>query len=279
MRKELLKSILSIPTRSRSEGAVIDFLIDYAAKAGIGCREDPLGNIYMTKGKPDAQGFYPMVCAHTDSVHELHTTKIVEENGLLRAMAYGRPSREHTEDMWFPHGCGGDDKAGVFICLELLERQSCLKAAFFVSEEIGCIGSRGSDPKFFENVGYCLEFDSPQGDIISFSTDGVQLFDEDGDFAKKVVPLMDEHRVTRWQNHPFTDVAHIKRRFDFSCINLPAGYYHMHSSREYVKLSDVENSIALGGKILDSLGQQKYVFSGTEGYYRPKRQVTGLILS
>jgi hypothetical protein len=34
-----------------------------------------------------------------------------------------------------PTGIGGDDKCGVYACLELLKELPNLKAAFFVSEE------------------------------------------------------------------------------------------------------------------------------------------------
>jgi tripeptide aminopeptidase len=271
MRKELLKEVLAIPTMSRQEGGVIKFLTRYAEEFDLICHRDQIGNVYMEKGQPNAGGHYPLVCAHTDSVHVPRPVKIVEENGLLRAVI-------NVDFQPEPYGLGGDDKAGVFICLELLERQECLKAAFFMGEECFCIGSHAAEPEFFDDVGYCLEFDSPEGSIISFSSSNVQLFEENGAFDKIVKPLVEARMTPKWQNHPYTDVAILKSRFDFTCINLPAGYYYMHTSREYVKLSDVENAIGLGGEILDALGHKKYVLGSHRPAANPSRKVTGLVL-
>lgn len=247
-----------------------NFLICHAAVEGIEYFTDRLGNVFMTKGAPPAGGHYPLVGAHIDSVHPVKPMKIVDAgHGCLRAV---------DPETGTLIGCGGDDKAGVFICLELLDALPCLKAAFFVGEERYCIGSQGADSAFFKDVGYCLEFDSPQNDIVSFACDGVQLFDEDGLFAKIAVPIMDSHGMNKWQQHPWTDVAILKRRFDFTCINLPAGYYHMHTAREYVNTADVANAIVAGRNLINALGAKKYPYTAPSYVSETKRKTTGLVL-
>ena len=115
---------------------------------------------------------YPCLAAHLDTVYPLPPVEIVERDGVLIDLD--------------SHGCragmGGDDKAGVFICLELLERFENMVVAFFASEETGCVGAYRAEPEFFRNVGCVIEFDSPGGGIVSHSAGGEQLFANDGQF-------------------------------------------------------------------------------------------------
>ena len=272
MRTELLKELLAVPTCTNEENAVVEFLVRHAAERGYRCAVDAANNVFMSKGELKEGEYFPLVCAHTDSVHKRIPVVIKEVQGEVWAVDRETGARV---------GCGGDDKCGVFICLELLERQERLKAAFFVGEECFCIGSRAAGPEFFSDVGYCMEFDSPQGDIISFSSNGLQLFDPEGDFAKVAIPVMDAYGANKWQDHPYTDIAILKHRFDFTCVNLPAGYYNMHSRNEYVKLDEVQNAVNLGGSMLDALGFTKYPWGPARRSYNEQwhgREVTGLIL-
>ena len=76
--------------------------------------------------------------AHLDSVHEIQDYTVKEEYHLnaqdekkLSLVAYSDNTGERC-------GIGGDDKAGVFICLELLDKLDNVKVFFPVAEEIGC---------------------------------------------------------------------------------------------------------------------------------------------
>ena len=266
MNKNLLIELLGVPSYYRQEEFMVAFLCEQLTRMGIPFYTDEFNNIYATKGT--GPGFYPLVCAHTDTVHPITGPIVIkEEKGVLRAFD---PSGWRT-------GCGGDDKAGIFVCLELLRHVPRLKVAFFATEEIGCIGSSHADPNFFQDVGYCIEWDSPNGDIVSFSCDGVQLFNDQGDFASTVVPIMDEHGMTRWQRHPYTDVAQLRRKFDFECLNLPCGYHQMHSEKEYVVLSEVENAIDVGTKIIGRAKNGQFLLESRWRGPEPTRQVTGLM--
>lgn len=271
MRTELLKEILAVPTVTGNEKLLVKWLRDYLTEHGYTHEVDGTGNVLITKGVPAPGKFYPLVCAHTDSVHPIQPMEIVQtDDGHVYAISPKTKERI---------GCGGDDKCGVFICLELLEVMPVLKVALFWGEEIYCKGSKAVGPQFFQDVGYAIEFDSPQGNIVSFSCDGQQLFEEKGEFAKIAVPIMDKHGMTDWQMHPYTDVAILKRRFDFTCVNLPAGYYHMHSSKEIVNLMDVSSAIVVGKKMISALGQEKYPFTSKRyAICETERNVTGLVL-
>ena len=250
----LLKRVLAVPTLSGNEDQLIMFLLRHFQQEGFRFHVDQKLNIYVTKGHVTDGEAYPCFAAHTDSVHPLGPIKIVQSG-------VGDQLKLCGEDLYGnPTGCGGDDKAGVFICLEMLEKFPVCKAVFFVEEEIGYRGSKASDPKWFEDVGYFIEFDSPNADIMTYRCCGLQLFPDDGPFSDILVPIAKEHGVIKWQNHPYTDVLPIKERSNFPCLNLPGGYFKMHSSQEYVLVSAVENTIKMTTRLVKALGSQRYVF-------------------
>ena len=259
--KEKLKELLSIPTKTWEEDRLIAYLIEHFESRGYHYEIDDMGNLYVTKGISE---YYPLVLAHTDSVHDIKEMVVKEEylpnsqgNKKLALKAY-------TKDGNLPTGIGGDDKAGVFICLQLLERFNVIKGFFPVAEETGCHGSRGAKESFFNNVGYAIQFDSTENDTMSLSLMGTQLFEQDSEFFNKTKGLILEHGFTEWRHHPYTDTMVLKERFNFSCLNFAAGYYNYHSNNEYVIVEDVLNSTLLGESVIKKLGNEFYEFKTTK---------------
>jgi putative aminopeptidase FrvX len=252
MSKEKLIDILSTPTYCGQEQYLIAKITRYLSESNLDYVVDEHGNIFVTKGVAD---HYPCVVAHTDSVHRIVEMDILEredDKDILYAVEKG--SKKRT-------GCGGDNKAGVYVCLELLERVEVLKAAFFVSEEYGCFGSILSDETFFENVGYTLQFDAPENDWVTHYCNGVKLFDEEGDFYKTIQPILEDYMGDySLGRHPYTDVSILGAFYDFSCINYSVGYYNMHSSLEYVSVGFVQQAKNIALEIISSLGNIKYPF-------------------
>ena len=160
-------------------------------------------------------------------------------------------------DQGQPTGIGGDDKAGVFACLTLLKELPFLKAAFFVSEETGCHGSQKANTKFFENVGYVIQFDAPENWMITERCFGQVLFDRNSEFFEVCDKVLSEGMVREdmdYMTHPYTDVWALRSKFDFSCINFSIGYYNYHTKNEYVVVEDVYNGINMGRKMIENLG-------------------------
>ena len=254
MDKKLLKEILSIPSYSGNERKLVNFICEFLEKNKIPYKVDELFNIYCTKGDAD---IYPCVVAHTDTVHNNNHIDVRTElkkncRNVLKEAYKGYNAKGK------PTGIGGDDKAGVFACLTLLLELPALKAAFFVSEEIGCKGSKEADEAFFENVGYAIQFDAPFDYMVTEVSSGVPLFDRRSEFFKKANNVLIEYIIPEYGSHPFTDVYALKKLFDFSCINLSIGYYEHHTANEYVILEDVENGIKIGREMIASLGYEKY---------------------
>lgn len=247
-----LKSILSIPTFFRQEHNLLKFLVERIKDKSYVYDIDTFGNLYITKGTAN---IYPCICAHTDSVHKLSKINI-QHHKTNQKILIG------VDDKGYRCGIGADDKAGVFVCMEMLEQLPAIKVVLFASEEFGCIGSQNSDPKFFENVGYIIEFDCPGSSDVTHRCNGIELFDIKGDFYSLVEPVLTEmmpNEVVLW-NHPYTDVWPLKRNHNFSCINLATGYYDYHTKYENVVIDEVDNAIAMGIKCIEELGNKFYEF-------------------
>ena len=250
-----LATLLSIPSVTGDEARLVAFLGDLLAKKGITYTQDDLGNIMATKGNAT---HYPCLVAHTDTVHridgEIDIRKVVRpdaqgvEQLALTGFAPG------TDD---PRGCGGDDKAGVFACLEIMDRLDACKVFFAVSEETGCHGSKAAPAEWFHDVGYFIQFDSPHNDTMSGTLLGVPVYNPEGRMHGMI---HEQLKGINPKSHPYTDVAILGQRFGVECLNLPAGYYKYHRANEYVVVNDVECAIDLGVDLVERLGNKRYEF-------------------
>lgn len=257
---ELLKEVLSVPTSTYNEDLMISYLQKWLDEKNIPNYTDSHGNVYATKKIQEVPDdfYYPCVISHTDTVHGLGSINIHEEQ-LPNAQNETKLSLKAYDDKGKPTGIGGDDKCGVFACLTLLEELPYLKAAFFVSEETGCHGSRKADKSFFHDVGYAIQFDAPENWMITEKCFGQVLFDRNTDFFKSCDEVLCEGMNSdymRYMVHPYTDVYALRSQFDFSCINFSIGYYDYHTKDEYVVVEDVFNGIKMGKKMIEKLGNK-----------------------
>lgn len=267
---ERLKEVLSVPTQTYKEDNMVQYLKDVLKTIpGVEYYTDEMKNVYATKGKLDEGEYFPMFVAHTDTVHTLVDKIVVREEILVKPPTFGHKydNKEFLSLKGYtpngqPTGIGGDDKCGVFIALELLRILPKVKIGLFVSEETGCHGSSRCDLNFLSDVGYAIQFDAPGNNLITKICSGTALYEENGEFINIVKPLFEKFMgvVADEQSHPYTDVSQIKRKGDFSCINVSCGYYNMHTSREFVVVSDVDKSISFAVGAVSQLGLKKYTF-------------------
>jgi tripeptide aminopeptidase len=268
MRTGLLKEILAVQTCSTREERMVEFLMAHCREHGYDVYTDKSKNVYVTKGQAE---WYPAVAAHIDTVQRFGFIDIVlagDNQDRFIGVTAGTTERR---------GIGADCKTGVFVCLELLAALPVLKVAFFAMEEIGCVGARNSDAKFFQNIGYLLEFDCPSKNMMSYTSSGVRLFDNDGPFINAALPVLQAYDV-KWQHHPFTDVSVIRPKYNMSCMNLASGYYNWHADTEFAYLPDVYNAIVMGAELIAALGYVYYPFNGND-ITEPKVPVTGLAVT
>jgi len=265
MNLDFLKEVLSLPSISGDESMVRDFIIEFAEKNNIEHYTDKKGNLYLTKGTLDSnEEYYPCVVSHMDTVHRTHIELIESKTRLIiESSVFNEGESDEFVTLIAKHpdtkkqtGIGGDDKCGVFVCLELFNQLPVLKGAFFVEEEIGMKGSKESDDEFFTNVGYAIQFDAPSSNWITEVCWGVRLFDED--FKEIIKNNLKESGYTNFSRDPFTDVNQLSTKYDFNCLNLGCGYYRQHTNEEYVVISEVESSLIAGEKLINHLGTVKY---------------------
>jgi len=244
---DVLKTLLAVPTTSYAEQPMVDWLVNYVTHniSGATVTADAARNVYVSKGNAE---FAPCVAAHLDTVQPHRQVSIVEDAGRLIGFD------EHDQQV----GIGADDKAGIFVCLNLLHRFEHIRAVFFATEECGCVGARKADARFFDGIGYLMEYDCPSRNMMSYTSSGVRLFANDGDFIKTALPVLQKHGTTLWQHHPYTDVMAIRERFPISCLNLSCGYYNWHAKDEFVGLTDVALAIAQGDDLVRSLVRVRY---------------------
>lgn len=249
MNLEFLKQVLAFPSYSREERKFAEFLAAHFLQRGLITWIDEHNNVFAIKGQSNV---YPCLSAHIDTVHRPKDgNQVVERDGQLIAL-----DKDGVQT-----GLGGDDKGGVFIVLELLDRVDVAKVALFAGEEVGGIGSSRCADFFFEDVGYLLNFDAHGYGFVSYTMGGMRMFDSDGEFIALALPVLDRHGLTTWQKHPYSDPAILRKRFDFSILNLSAGYWKWHSNQEYVVIDEIRRSIEMATELLQVLGNHYYDFT------------------
>lgn len=256
---QFLKNVLSVPTKTYREGLMVEFITSWLTSKNIEHYVDEHLNVYATKQNDPTIEYFPCVVSHTDTVHNLDSINVREEE-LPNTQKELKLALKAYNDHGQPTGIGGDDKAGVFACLTLLDELPNLKAAFFVSEETGCHGSGKADPEFFKNVGYVIEFDAPENWMVTEYCFGQQLFDRESEFFEVADKILTEGMKgnQEYMVHPYTDVYALRGLFDFQCINFSIGYYNYHSPYEYVVIEDVFNGIEMGREMINTLGYKLY---------------------
>jgi putative aminopeptidase FrvX len=284
---EKFKDLLSVSSKTYQEEDMVEFVCNELDEIpGVYYYRDKMMNIYATKGELSEGEFYPMFIAHTDTVHQKVDKIIVKEENLSRPHTFGKKFddqevlclKAYTED-GNPTGIGGDDKCGIFICLELLKSLDKVKIGLFVSEETGCHGSSNCDVSFLKDVGYITQYDAPGNHLITEICSGVQLFERGSEFFQKTLPLIENGfgGEVLIQSHPYTDISQLKKKSDVCCINMSCGYYNMHSSQEFISIKDVEDAINIGKNMVETLGLKKYKYEYKPLVYNSQTVMNSLL--
>lgn len=255
---ELLKSLYEIHSPSGNEKKLKRFIKRWVAAniEGVECTWDNSGNVYFKKGISDT---YPVVVAHLDQVQKHHSKdfKAVVTEDII--FGYSPSEKEYQ-------GLGADDKNGLWIALKCLETFDVIKVAFFVGEEIGCVGSSKCNMDFFADARFVVEPDRRGGGDLITEISGLDIASEAFlnafDYAsfgyKKTSGLM-------------TDVLELTERgVGVACINMSCGYYNPHSDEEFTVISDLLNALYLVEHIITTCTdvyrhEAKYAYGS--GYY------------
>jgi len=273
MDREFFKKLLSVPTYSKHEDRMIDFILEYATSKNIPTKIDDFGNIYLLKGVDDENIEYlPCVVSHVDTVHYKHVD-LIHNNGFLDIHEIAKDNNTYlfatmddSNGDEIQTGVGGDDKAGIAICLEIINRTDNIIGAFFRQEENGCHGSKASDAEVMSKVGYAIQFDAPGDNWVSENCYGVKLYNDE--FLGEIKDILDKYNQTKYSHDPYTDVYALKKGYDFNTINFFAGYHNMHTDKEYIVIEQVEKAIEMGCEVIQKLGNKKMVYEYTGFNFR-----------
>ena len=252
MNVDLLKELYSIFSPSGDTKKMRRFLKRAIKARGGDVVQDKKGNLLVTKGKADT---YPCLAAHIDQVRN-HTHpkdfQVLQVDNIL--MGWSTKLKQQC-------GLGADDKNGVFICLNALEKYDNIKIAFFVDEEIGCCGSSAVDMSFFDGCRFVIEPDRREGHDFIWCMSGVDVCSEDfikASCFEKFGYKFDEGSVT--------DVLTLlERGLNISCLNLSCGYYHPHTDQEVTDIDELENCQNLVFHMIDTM-TDVYPFEYNDGW-------------
>jgi tripeptide aminopeptidase len=239
--KEKLLNVLSIQSESYDVTRMNEFIINQVIEMGL-IPVIEKDNIYVTKGNAIN---YPCIVSHTDSVHKIIPDEdytILHDDNM--AMGFNKRIKS-------PSGCGGDDKVGIFICLELLRDMQDIKVAFFRDEEVGCDGSYDANMEFFNDVRFILQCDRKGNNDFVNEIYGAQLqskrFKKD---VSKIISLYGYH----FASGMLTDVYALNQSgVGVSVANMSCGYYNPHCDDEVVMFDDVENCLMMCRDIMMSM--------------------------
>ena len=255
---------MSIPTVYNAEYRLVTFIVLWARRNGIKYEFDDYGNVYLTKGELAEGEFYPCVTAHLDSVQQKQKAYAQAGFSLPIKTRISTVSKKH-EIYVDGMGIGGDDKAGVLICLSMFSHVDKLKAAFFLQEEIGCKGSEHMNVEWFNNVGYVIGYDSPDLNRAAWSCSGTKLFSKNF-FDTYMKDVCKEHGLTRFLAEPFTDVKTIREKTNIICMNFGTGYYGAHGPSEYCVLEDMDNACRMGHALINKIGNTQHILEHKSSY-------------
>ena len=123
-----------------------------------------------------------------------------------------------------------------------------MKVAFFVSEEIGCVGSRNADMGFFEDARFVIEPDRRGYEDLITNISYTSLCSDEflKDIGFNAFGYQEEFGM-------MTDVLELKEKgLKVSCLNLSCGYYEPHTDHEFTVKKDLLNSLGLVEHIIEN---------------------------
>lgn len=174
-----------------------------------------------------SKGTHPvLLVAHMDTVHKESPKTILYSKDGNTIMSL--------------EGIGGDDRCGIIMILEILQKYDC-SVVFLEDEEIGCVGAR----KFCKagidlgDINYAVEFDRKGGNDYVFYKD----YNKDFETHIKKFGFVKATGTC-------SDISHIATTFKIEAVNISCGYYCPHCWYEYVKLDEMYDIIERATKMI-----------------------------
>lgn len=191
-------------------------------------------NIKSTNMYIIAEGELPVcLCAHMDTV-------------FPKPPATFYFDREQSV-LWSPDGLGADDRTGVYIIINLIEKGYKPSVIFTDLEERGGIGADALIKHFqecpFSDCRALIQLDR-RG-----SNDAVYYECDNKDFEKLITSY---GFVTEWGT--FTDISVFGPQWGIAAVNLSVGYYNEHQNIETLNMAECHQTIDRVEKMLQDCG-------------------------
>lgn len=168
-----------------------------------------------------------LLVAHLDTVHQ----------APVKTICYSPDGKT----MMSPQGIGGDDRAGVYMILEIIKTHRC-HVLFCEDEEAGGIGAQ----KFIKSgiqpdVNYIIELDRHGSD------DAVFYDCSNPNFTEFVCGFGFNEAFGS-----FSDISIIAPTLGVAAVNISAGYFNEHTLHESVDTSVMQRNVRRVGKMISA---------------------------
>lgn len=216
------------------------------------CRLKTAGykEIIIKDGYIYARGDIPyLLTAHMDTVH-----KVTCRNYIVEYIG-------NKTKVWSKDGIGGDDRCGIHMILRIIEDGCKPSVLFCEDEEIGGVGSnKFCKSKYIDELKemkYLIELDRMNGN------DAVFYDCNNEEFTQFII--YNTGYKKSWGS--FSDISNLSPACKVASVNLSCGYYNPHTTREYVVMEEMEDTINIVKKLL-SISDCKH-FDYIESEYIP----------
>ena len=220
-----------------------------------------IGNGYTVIGRGSKPK--PMLCVHLDTINTHSKQTSLHEHDISYNVAQ---NRLHLTDNSVATCLGGDDRAGVWIAIQMIfdmlpETEWAYDIGFFTDEEIGCIGSgdyreylREYAPDNINTTCYIgLDRRSGNGlqEIATYGDDNRELIEAFVSYGYKEVC------------GSITDASMLSG--EVACVNLSVGYDNEHTKHEVLYLQCMQDTLSVlkGITLEDKYYEVEYTDGGS----------------
>lgn len=264
--RERLLDLLAIQSKTGRTRQIRAYMHQSLTEAGCTVRRRD-HQLYARKGASDAP--IPYFVAHSDTVHsivpdERYAVGAETDGGELVYIAYDPTTLRYR-------GVGGDDKCGLWMCLEAAHALDNVGVIITVDEEIGAVGARKVRQSDLANAAVLI-----QGDRRGSSDAVREAMDvtiSSLAWQDHVADLITTHGYSWCDWGSITDVAELLDKYisPVSAVNLSAGYHDAHTDYESVRESELENALELALSLAERSAGTAW---GHIAQYRPPTTIT-----
>lgn len=196
----------------------------------------------------------PFVCSHYDTVNDNNLNPSIDDIDYNSSNI--RLSRNANPKL---RCLGGDDRAGIYIMLNLIKSGIDCHFGAFDLEETGAVGSRSFASSFpselVDNVSAFIGLDRKGNNEFVTYNENVEL--------NKLVISVSGFGL---RFGSFSDVSVLSSISNVANVNMCVGYHNAHSRQEYIDVRSTNNIIGIIGKIVSELNKSDKI------YYYNERQ-------